>query len=246
MAEHSIGGIPIVDDNGVLKGIVTNRDLRFEKDNNRPIIEVMTSENLVTAGQGTSLVDAEDILQENKIEKLPVVDDDYKLIGLITFRDITKLTQKPIANKDYYGRLRVAAAIGVTGDAVSRAEALVNAGVDAIIIDTAHGHTKGVVNVLKEVKAKFPKLDVVVGNIATGEAAKYLVEAGADAVKVGIGPGSICTTRVVAGVGFPQFSAVLEVAAAIKGTGIPVIADGGIRYTGDIPKAIAAGADCVM
>ncbi|PNQ72261.1 IMP dehydrogenase [Hanstruepera neustonica] len=246
MAEHSIGGIPIVDDHGVLKGIVTNRDLRFEKDNNRPIIEVMTSENLVTAGKGTSLVDAEDILQENKIEKLPVVDDDYKLIGLITFRDITKLTQKPIANKDSYGRLRVAAAIGVTGDAVDRAEALVSAGVDAIIIDTAHGHTKGVVNVLKEVKSKFPKLDVVVGNIATGEAAKYLVEAGADAVKVGIGPGSICTTRVVAGVGFPQFSAVLEVAAAIKGSGIPVIADGGIRYTGDIPKAIAAGADCVM
>ncbi len=246
MAEHSIGGIPIVDDNGVLKGIVTNRDLRFEKNNNRPIIEVMTSENLVTAGQGTSLVDAEDILQENKIEKLPVVDDDYKLIGLITFRDITKLTQKPMANKDQYGRLRVAAAIGVTGDAVDRAEALVGAGVDAIIIDTAHGHTKGVVNVLKEVKAKFPKLDVVVGNIATGEAAKFLVEAGADAVKVGIGPGSICTTRVVAGVGFPQFSAVLEVAAAIKGSGVPVIADGGIRYTGDIPKAIAAGADCVM
>ncbi|WP_223034022.1 IMP dehydrogenase [Hanstruepera marina] len=246
MAEHSIGGIPIVDENGVLKGIVTNRDLRFEKNNNRPIVEVMTSENLVTAGQGTSLVDAEDILQENKIEKLPVVDDNYKLIGLITFRDITKLTQKPNANKDAFGRLRVAAAIGVTGDAVDRAEALVNAGVDAIIIDTAHGHTKGVVNVLKDVKSKFPNLDVIVGNIATGTAARYLVEAGADAVKVGIGPGSICTTRVVAGVGFPQFSAVLEVAAAIKGSGVPVIADGGIRYTGDIPKAIAAGADCVM
>ena len=246
MAEHSIGGIPIVDNNGVLKGIVTNRDLRFEKDNNRPIVEVMTSKNLVTAGRGTSLMDAEEILQENKIEKLPVVDENNKLIGLITFRDITKLTQKPIANKDSFGRLRVAAAIGVTGDAVSRAEALVSAGVDAIIIDTAHGHTKGVVSVLKEVKAKFPKLDVVVGNIATAEAAKYLVQAGADAVKVGIGPGSICTTRVVAGVGFPQFSAVLEVAAAIKGSGVPVIADGGIRYTGDIPKAIAAGADCVM
>ncbi|WP_104734261.1 IMP dehydrogenase [Hanstruepera ponticola] len=246
MAEHSIGGIPIVDDNGVLKGIVTNRDLRFEKNNNRPIVEVMTSENLVTAGKGTSLMDAEDILQENKIEKLPVVDENFKLIGLITFRDITKLTQKPNANKDSYGRLRVAAAIGVTGDAVDRAEALVNAGVDAIIIDTAHGHTKGVVNVLKDVKSKFPNLDVIVGNIATAAAAKYLVEAGADAVKVGIGPGSICTTRVVAGVGFPQFSAVLEVAAAIKGSGVPVIADGGIRYTGDIPKAIAAGADCVM
>ncbi|MCM8568038.1 IMP dehydrogenase [Gramella jeungdoensis] len=246
MREHSIGGIPIVDDNGKLLGIVTNRDLRFEKNLNRPISEVMTSENLVTVSEGTSLDDAEDILQENKIEKLPVVNKDAKLVGLITFRDITKLTQKPMANKDTYGRLRVAAAVGVTADAVHRAEALVNSGVDAIIIDTAHGHTKGVVYVLKEIKNKFPDLEVVVGNIATGEAAKYLVEAGADAVKVGIGPGSICTTRVVAGVGFPQFSAVLEVAAAIKGSGVPVIADGGIRYTGDIPKAIAAGADCVM
>ncbi|UAB84285.1 IMP dehydrogenase [Zunongwangia sp. SCSIO 43204] len=246
MKEHSIGGIPIVDDEGKLIGIVTNRDLRFEKNNQRPISEVMTSENLVTVAEGTSLDQAEDILQENKIEKLPVVNKEDKLVGLITFRDITKLTQKPNANKDSYGRLRVAAAIGVTADAVQRAEALYNAGVDAIIIDTAHGHTKGVVYVLKEVKAKFPDLEVVVGNIATGEAAKYLVEAGADAVKVGIGPGSICTTRVVAGVGFPQFSAVLEVAAAIKGTGVPVIADGGIRYTGDIPKALAAGADCVM
>lgn len=246
MKEHSIGGIPVVDDNGVLKGIVTNRDLRFEKNNQRPITEVMTSDNLVTAKEGTSLMDAEGILQENKIEKLPVVDANYKLVGLITFRDITKLTQKPSANKDKYGRLRVAAAIGVTGDALERAEALVNAGVDAIVIDTAHGHTKNVVSVLKEVKEKFPNLDVIVGNIATGEAAKYLVEAGADAVKVGIGPGSICTTRVVAGVGFPQLSAVMEVSDAIKGTGVPVIADGGIRYTGDIPKAIAAGADCVM
>ncbi|CAM1346906.1 IMP dehydrogenase [Tenacibaculum crassostreae] len=246
MREHKIGGIPIVDAGGKLVGIVTNRDLRFEKNNERPIVEVMTSENLITAAEGTSLQDAEVILQENKIEKLPVVNDDDKLVGLITFRDITKLTQKPIANKDAYGRLRVAAALGVTGDAVDRAEALVKAGVDAVIIDTAHGHTRGVVAVLKEVKKKFPQLDVVVGNIATPEAAKYLVEAGADAVKVGIGPGSICTTRVVAGVGFPQFSAVLEVAAAIKGTGVPVIADGGIRYTGDIPKAIAAGADCVM
>lgn len=246
MREHSIGGIPIVDENGKLIGIVTNRDLRFEKNNSRPIFEVMTSENLVTVAEGTSLEDAEEILQENKIEKLPVVNADNKLVGLITFRDITKLTQKPIANKDSFGRLRVAAAIGVTGDAVDRAEALVKAGVDAIVIDTAHGHTKGVVTVLKEVKRKFPELEVVVGNIATAEAAKYLVEAGADAVKVGIGPGSICTTRVVAGVGFPQFSAVLEVAAAIKGSGVPVIADGGIRYTGDIPKAIAAGADCVM
>ncbi len=245
MREHSIGGIPIVDDNGKLKGIVTNRDLRFEHHNDRPIVEVMTSENLITAPVGTSLKDAEIILQENKIEKLLIVEGD-KLEGLITFRDITKVTQKPIANKDNYGRLRVAAAIGVTGDAVDRAEALVNAGVDAIVIDTAHGHTKGVVAVLKEIKAKFPQLEVIVGNIATASAAKYLVEAGADAVKVGIGPGSICTTRVVAGVGFPQFSAVLEVANAIKGSGVPVIADGGIRYTGDIPKALAAGADTVM
>ncbi len=246
MREFSIGGIPVVDDKQILKGIVTNRDLRFEKDNARPIVDVMTSQNLVTVSEGTSLEQAEVVLQGNKIEKLPVVNADYKLIGLITFRDITKLTQKPNANKDKFGRLRVAAALGVTADAVERATALVNAGVDAVIIDTAHGHTKGVVDVLKLVKAKFPDLDVVVGNIATPEAALYLAQNGADAVKVGIGPGSICTTRVVAGVGFPQFSAVLEVAAALKGTGVPVIADGGIRYTGDIPKAIAAGADCVM
>lgn len=246
MREFSIGGIPIVDNVGKLIGIVTNRDLRFEKNNDRPIAEVMTSKNLVTVGEGTSLQEAEEILQEKKIEKLPVVDKNYKLVGLITFRDITKLTQKPNANKDQYGRLCVAAALGVTGDVVDRAEALVNAGVDAVVIDTAHGHTQGVVTALKNVKKKFPELEVIVGNIATGEAAKFLVNAGADAVKVGIGPGSICTTRVVAGVGFPQFSAVLEVADAIKGSGVPVIADGGIRYTGDIPKAIAAGADTVM
>ncbi|MFO8146437.1 MAG: IMP dehydrogenase [Bacteroidota bacterium] len=246
MKEHSIGGIPIIDKNGKLLGIVTNRDLRFEKESNRPISEVMTSKNLVTVSEGTSLEEAEGILQQYKIEKLPVVNSEDILVGLITFRDITKLTQKPVANKDSYGRLRVAAALGVTADIVERASALVNAGVDAVVIDTAHGHTKGVVEVLKKIKSKFPDLDVIVGNIATGAAAKYLVEAGADAVKVGIGPGSICTTRVVAGVGFPQFSAVLEVAAAIKGSGVPVIADGGIRYTGDIPKAIAAGADCVM
>ncbi len=246
MAEHSIGGIPIVDDNGILKGIVTNRDLRFEKDNKRPIVDVMTKDNLVTAAVGTSLQEAEGILQKNKIEKLLIVDKEYKLAGLITFRDITKLTTKPNSNKDSFGRLRVAAALGVTSDAVERAEALVKSGVDAVIIDTAHGHTKGVVTILKEIKKRFPELEVVVGNIATAAAAKYLVEAGADAVKVGIGPGSICTTRVVAGVGYPQFSAVLEVAEAIKGSGVPVIADGGIRYTGDIPKAIAAGADTVM
>jgi len=246
MREYSIGGIPIIDDQGKLIGIVTNRDLRFEKDFERSLNEIMTTENLVTVEKGTSLKEAEVILQKNKIEKLPVVKNDGTLLGLITFRDITKLTQKPIANKDQYGRLRVAAALGVTADAVERARALVQAQVDAVIIDTAHGHTQGVVNVLKEVKKNFPDLDVVVGNIATADAAKYLVAAGADAVKVGIGPGSICTTRVVAGVGFPQFSAVLEVADAIKGSGVPVIADGGIRYTGDIPKAIAAGADSVM
>ncbi len=246
MKEHGIGGIPIVDDNGYIKGIVTNRDLRFEKDNDRSVTEVMTSDKLVTAKAGTSLQQAELILQEHKIEKLLVVSDDGKLEGLITFRDITKLTLKPNANKDQYGRLRVAAALGVTGDAVDRARALVEAGVDAVVIDTAHGHTKGVVNVLKEVKKNFPDLDVVVGNVATAAAAKYLADAGADAVKVGIGPGSICTTRVVAGVGFPQLSAVIEARHALKDTDVPVIADGGIRYTGDIPKAIAAGADCVM
>ncbi|HHC79046.1 MAG TPA: IMP dehydrogenase [Flavobacteriia bacterium] len=246
MREYSIGGIPIVDASGKLLGIVTNRDLRFERNFGRPIAEVMTRENLVTVSEGTSLKEAEGILQENKIEKLPVVDDDYKLVGLITFRDIAKLSQKPFANKDKFGRLRVAAAIGVTPDAIDRAAALNKAGIDAVIIDTAHGHTRGVVSVLKSIKEQFPTLDVVVGNIATPEAAKYLVAAGADAVKVGIGPGSICTTRVVAGVGFPQFSAVLEVAAALKDSGVPVIADGGIRYTGDIPKAIAAGADSVM
>jgi len=246
MRENGIGGIPVVDENQILKGIVTNRDLRFEKVSARSILEVMTKENLVTALEGTTLADAEQILQENKIEKLPVINADYKLVGLITFRDITKLTLKPNANKDKFGRLRVAAALGVTADAVERASALVAAGVDALIIDTAHGHSKGVVGTLKAVKEAFPHIDVVVGNIATADAALYLVEAGADAVKVGIGPGSICTTRIVAGVGFPQFSAVMEVAAALRGTGVPVIADGGLRYTGDIPKALGAGADCVM
>lgn len=246
MTKYKIGGIPIVDAHGKLSGIVTNRDLRFEKNDQRPITEVMTSKNLITVKEGTSLSDAEEILQKHKIEKLPVIDDNQNLVGLITFRDITKHTTKPIANKDAFGRLRVAAAVGVTADAVERTQALVNAGVDAIVIDTAHGHTKGVASVLKEVKASFLDLDVVVGNIATGAAAKYLVDLGADAVKVGIGPGSICTTRIIAGVGYPQLSAVLQVAEAIRDSGVPIIADGGIRYTGDIPKAIAAGASCVM
>lgn len=246
MAYYKIGGIPIVDKEGKLEGIVTNRDLRFEKDNNRSVKEVMTSKNLITVKAGTSLEDAEIILQTHKIEKLPVVDSEYKLIGLITFRDISKHTEKPHSNKDKFGRLRVAAAVGVTFDVLDRVAALVASNVDAIVIDTAHGHTKGVADVIKKVKNSFPDLDLVVGNVATGEAAKYLVANGADAVKVGIGPGSICTTRVIAGVGFPQLSAIDEVAKAIKGSGVPIIADGGIRYTGDIPKAIAAGADSVM
>ena len=246
MREYSIGGIPIVDNNNILKGIVTNRDLRFEKDNSRLLTEVMTSENLVTAKEGTTLEIAEGILQENKIEKLPVINDKNQLVGLITSRDITKLFQKPNANKDKYGRLRVAAAVGVTPDVLQRTEALVNAGVDAVIIDTAHGHTKGVVDVLKQVKAKFPQIDVIVGNIATPEAAKYLVENGADAVKVGIGPGSICTTRVVAGIGVPQISAIMNSFEAAKKYGIPIIADGGIKYSGDMTKAIAAGANVCM
>jgi IMP dehydrogenase len=246
MSKYKIGGIPVINDSGELIGIITNRDLRFENNNDRPIAEVMTSENLVTAKEGTSLKQAERILQDHKIEKLPVVNPQGKLVGLITYRDIIKVSENPNANKDSYGRLRVAAAIGVTGDSMDRAKALIKEGVDALVIDTAHGHSKGVALVLKEIKAKYPKVDIIVGNIATADAAKYLVEAGADAVKVGIGPGSICTTRVVAGVGFPQLSAIMEVAAAIKGSGVPVIADGGIRYTGDIPKAIAAGADTVM
>jgi IMP dehydrogenase len=246
MKKYKIGGIPVVNDSDELIGIITNRDLRFENDNDRAIEEVMTYENLVTAKEGTSLKEAEEILQQHKIEKLPVVNPKNKLVGLITFRDIMKVSENPNANKDTYGRLRVAAAIGVTSDSLERASALIKEGVDALVIDTAHGHTKGVVLILKEIKEKFPKIDIIVGNIATADAAKFLVEAGADAVKVGIGPGSICTTRIVAGVGFPQLSAIMEVAEAIKDSGIPVIADGGIRYTGDIPKAIAAGADTVM
>lgn len=246
MKENKIGGIPVVDNDNNLRGIVTNRDLRFEKRHNRPIKEVMTSENIVTADDGTDLVTAEEILQEHKIEKLPVVNKANKLIGLITYRDIIKVRKHPDSCKDEYGRLRVAAAVGVTNDTIERVDALVNAGVDAIVIDTAHGHTQGVVDKLKAVKAKHKELDVIVGNIATAAAAKFLVDAGADAVKVGIGPGSICTTRVIAGVGVPQISAINDVARALEGTGVPVIADGGIRYTGDIVKAIAAGADTVM
>ncbi|MBL6870433.1 MAG: IMP dehydrogenase [Flavobacteriaceae bacterium] len=246
MKQYRIGGIPIVDGDKKLIGIVTNRDLRFEKNNNRPLKEIMTHTNLITVKAGTSLQDAEKILQNHKIEKLPVVADDNTLVGLITFRDITKHTKKPHANKDEYGRLRVAAAVGVTGDVLDRVDALHQAGVDAIVIDTAHGHSKGVGEVVKKVKKQFTELDVVVGNIATTAAAKYLVSLGADAVKVGIGPGSICTTRVIAGVGYPQLSAIIEVRKALEGTDVPLIADGGIRYTGDIPKAIAAGADSVM
>ena len=246
MRENKIGGIPVVDENRILQGIVTNRDLRFEKNQQRPITEVMTSNNIITTSENTDLAKAEQILQENKIEKLPVVDSSNKLIGLITFRDIIKVKEHPNSCKDQYGRLRVAAAVGVTNDTIERVTALVNAGVDAIVIDTAHGHTEGVVTKLKEVKAKHPELDVIVGNVATGAAAKFLADAGADAVKVGIGPGSICTTRIIAGVGVPQLTAINDVALALEGTGVPVIADGGIRYTGDIVKAIAAGADTVM
>ena len=246
MAEYHIGGIPVVDDDRKLVGIVTNRDLRFESCMERPVKEVMTSENLVVTTQQTDMELATKILQENKIEKLPVVDANGKLVGLITYKDITKAQDKPMACKDSKGRLRVAAGVGVTQDAMKRIAALVEAGVDAIIIDTAHGHSAGVVQKLKEAKAAYPNLDIVVGNVATGEAAKMLADAGADAVKVGIGPGSICTTRVVAGVGVPQLSAIYDVAKALEGTGVPLIADGGLRYSGDIVKALAAGGYSVM
>ena len=246
MAEYHIGGIPVVDENNHLVGIVTNRDLRFERRFDKTIDEVMTSENLVTTHQQTDLTAAAQILQENKIEKLPVVDKDNHLVGLITYKDITKAKDKPMACKDEKGRLRVAAGVGVTADTMERASALVEAGVDAIVIDTAHGHSEGVIGKLRDVKTAFPNLDVVVGNIATGEAAKFLVENGADAVKVGIGPGSICTTRVVAGVGVPQLSAIYDVYSALKNTDIPLIADGGLRYSGDVVKALAAGGSSVM
>jgi len=246
MAEYHIGGIPVVDDKNILLGIVTNRDLRFERDMNKLVDVVMTKDGLVTAKQTTDLEKAADILQKYKIEKLPVIDNDGHLIGLVTYKDITKAKDKPDACKDSKGRLRVAAGVGVTGDSNLRIKALVEAGVDAIVIDTAHGHSKGVVDMLRKVKEKYPNLDVVVGNIATGDAAKMLADAGADGVKVGIGPGSICTTRVIAGVGVPQLSAIYDVAVALKGTGVPLIADGGLRYSGDIVKALAAGAHCVM
>ena len=246
MAEYHIGGIPVVDEENHLVGIVTNRDLRFERHFDKTIDEVMTSENLVTTHQQTDLTAAAQILQENKIEKLPVVDKSNHLVGLITYKDITKAKDKPMACKDEKGRLRVAAGVGVTVDTMERASALVEAGVDAIVIDTAHGHSQGVIGKLRDVKTAFPNLDVVVGNIATGEAAKFLVENGADAVKVGIGPGSICTTRVVAGVGVPQLSAIYDVYSALKDTNVPLIADGGLRYSGDVVKALAAGGSCVM
>ena len=246
MSENKIGGIPVVNKDKNLKGIVTNRDLRFEKELNKKISEVMTAENLVTANEDVDLFKAENILQNHKIEKLPVTDENNVLVGLITFKDISKVKQHPNSCKDQFGRLRVAAAVGVAKDTLDRINALVKCGVDAIVIDTAHGHSKGVISILKKVKKQYPNLDVVVGNIATGEAALDLVRAGADAVKVGIGPGSICTTRVIAGVGYPQLSAIMSVYNSIKDSDVPIIADGGIRFTGDIPKALAAGASSVM
>jgi IMP dehydrogenase len=246
MRENKIGGIPIVDKNGKLVGILTNRDLRFEDDGNRKISEVMTKEKLITAPEGTDLKKAETILRNYKIEKLPVVDKSGKLIGLITYRDILQLYSHPNAVKDRFGRLLVGAGVGITNDILDRVDALQNLGVDIIALDSAHGHSKGVINALKNVKKNFKKINLIAGNVGTGAGAKALVEAGADSVKVGIGPGSICTTRIVAGAGVPQLTAVMEVTAALKGTDIPIIADGGIRYTGDMVKALAAGADCVM
>ena len=245
MQENKIGGIPVVDDKGMLIGIVTNRDLRFQSDMERKIEEVMTKENIVTTHE-TDLKSAAKVLLENKIEKLPVVDNNGKLIGLITYRDITKLKDNPMACKDAKGRLRVAAGIGITPDAMDRVAALVAEEVDAVVLDSAHGHTKGVVDLLRKIKSTYPNLDVVVGNIATAEAAKYLIENGADGIKVGIGPGSICTTRIIAGVGVPQLSAIYDASTEAKKAGVPIIADGGLRYSGDIVKALAAGGNCVM
>lgn len=246
MKEHKIGGIPVIDNNEKLIGIVTNRDLRFEKDSKKPVLDVMTKENLITAHEKCELEEAEGILQQHKIEKLPIVDKDYKLIGLITYKDILKNKDRPNACKDEFGRLRVGAAVGVTPDIEDRIQALITAGVDVVSIDTAHGHSKGVIEICKKIKAAFPDLEVIVGNIATREAAKALADAGADAVKVGVGPGSICTTRIIAGIGSPQLTAIYEASKALKGTGVPVIADGGVRFSGDIVKAIAGGASTVM
>ena len=245
MSENKIGGIPVIDENNMLIGIVTNRDLRFQRDMSRKIEDVMTKDNIITT-HSTELEKASEILLSNKIEKLPVVDDNGKLIGLITYKDITKVQDHPNACKDSKGRLRVAAGVGITGDVLERVKALVAESVDAVVLDSAHGHSKNIVTALKNIKSHFPELDVVVGNIATAEAAKMLVEAGADGVKVGIGPGSICTTRIIAGVGVPQLTAIYDCASAIKGSGVPVIADGGLRYSGDCVKALAAGGDCVM
>ena len=246
MTEYSIGGIPIVDKKGKLIGIVTNRDLRFENEMEKSISKVMTSKNLITGTRNLTLKQAEKILQKNKIEKLPIINSNEKLIGLITFRDIQKITLKPSSNKDDYGRLKVAAAVGTTNDTMERCNLLVKAGVDAIVVDTAHAHTKSVKNIVAKIKTNYPNIELVAGNIATGDAAKFLMKAGVDGVKVGIGPGSICTTRVIAGVGYPQLSAIHNVSKALKGSGVTVIADGGIKHTGDITKAIAAGADSVM
>ena len=246
MRENNIGGIPVVNDEGILIGIITNRDLRFQKNMTKPILDIMTREKLITAKFEVGLKEAEEILQEYKIEKLPIVDENYRLTGLITYKDILKNRDRPNACKDKFGRLRVGAAVGVTPDVTQRISALVDAGVDVVSIDTAHGHSKGVIEATKMVKQQFPDLELIVGNVATAEGALALVEAGADAVKVGVGPGSICTTRIIAGVGVPQLSAVYEAANALKGTGVPVIADGGIRFSGDVVKALAAGANAVM
>jgi len=246
MKENSIGGIPIIDKKGILVGIITNRDLRFEKITSKKINEVMTKEKLVTGVLGTDLIKAELILQKHKIEKLPITDKKGVLVGLITFKDIQKVKNHPMACKDKYGRLLVGAAVGITSDTLERVKALVEAEVDVITLDTAHGHSKGVINELKKIKKAFPKLDVIVGNVATGPAAKALLDAGADAIKVGVGPGSICTTRIIAGIGVPQLNAVMDCAMAVEGSGVPIIADGGIRYSGDLVKAIVAGASCVM
>jgi IMP dehydrogenase len=246
MRDHKIGGIPVVNEENQLVGIITNRDLRFEKDLDKKVSDVMTRENLITAALGTNLKGAQEILEKYKIEKLPIVDGDNKLVGLITFKDIQKVKNYPKACKDAHGRLVVGAAVGVTADTLERVSALVAVGVDVIAIDTAHGHSKGVIDEVKRVKTAFPQLQIIAGNIATGAAAKALAEAGADAVKVGVGPGSICTTRIIAGIGMPQLSALMEAAQALEGTGVPVIADGGIRYSGDIVKALVAGANVIM